>query len=809
MLDAVWRDVRYALRVLAKSPGFALLALVTLALGIGANTAIFSVVDGVLLEPLSYPHPNRLVWVSEARNQGGTMRVSWPNYRDWHADSRSFTGLAALSSFDVTVLGGSEPVRAAATFMSVDYWKVFPVQPVRGRLTVPADHVEGAGPVVVVSRSFWRNELGARPLDDLDVEVMGEHARVVGVIPDGSAYPADTKIWAAAEPLGTSGSRSSHNWNVVGRLAPGVSLQQAREDVNAITKRVVAPVAAHEDPDFLAVGAVTVPLLDEVVGDLKAPLYLLLGAAALVLLVACTNLASTLLARGAARGHEIAVRTSLGAARGRIVSQLLTESLVLSVLGAAGGVGVAYLVVGEIHRAAPAFLPRLSAVTISPSVLAFASVAALVTAVLFGVYPALRLSRARTADALRTSRRSSTGQGRTRVWRLLVGTEVALALVLLVGSGLLVRSFRAMQRQNLGFHPSGVEVAPVDLSQSKYPKPADDARFYSGLIARVGALPGVADVGVFSSVPIQDYLPNALLNLDDDMSKKSTGGYVIASAGAFRALGIPLLEGRFFDERDGPGSGMVAIVSEAFAKRYWPGQDPIGKSVNGGGMDNFYPVRDRTFARVVGVVGDVRARSVARGTYPTVYFPYRQRPFLLSHGGSLIVRASSADPDALVPALRAALHTADPDIPIRIRSLTDVIDRSLGERRFLTGVMGGFSLLALILAAVGIFGVVAYSVARRTREIGIRMALGAEPGSVQGMVVKGAMSMVGAGLAVGVGASLVLGRAMKAFLYGIGPMDPVALAAGVALLAVAALLASLIPARRGTRVDPTVAMRAE
>jgi putative ABC transport system permease protein len=809
LLDGTRRNFGYALRTLVRSPGFALVALVTLALGIGADTAIFSVVDGVLLQPLPYSQPDRLVSVLEAKNHGGAMRVAWPNYRDWREDSKSFTGLAALTPFDATVLGGVEPVKASTTLVAADYWKVFPVRPVRGRLTVPSDHVAGAAPVVVVSRSFWMNELGGRPLHALDLQLLGEHARVVGVIPDGSAYPAKTQIWAPAEPMGTSPSRTSHNWYVVGRLAPGVSTERAGQDVDAITKRVVAPLVGEEDPDFLATGAVVTPLLDRVVGDVKGPLFLLLGAAVLVLLVACTNLASALLARGTTRTREMAVRASLGAGRGRIVSQLLTESLVLALLGAAGGVGIAYAVVTAIRHAAPAFLPRAAAVSISPAVLLFAAAVAVATALLFGVYPAVRLSRTGSAAALRSARESGSGGGRTPIWRVLVGAEVATALVLLVGSGLLVRSFQALLDQDLGFDPGDVEVAELSLASSKYPDLADYTRFYGQLLARVGAMPGVASAGVLSSVPIQDYLPNAVLELDGDMSRKATGGYVIASAGAFRALEVPLLEGRLFDERDGAGTGMVAVVNAAFARQAWPGQDPIGKQVNGGGMDNFYPVRDRTFARVVGVVGDVRHLGVAEKAYPTVYFPYTQRPFVLQNGGSLVVKATSGDPGALAVSLRSAVRAVDPDVPIEMHSMREAVRRSLGERRFMTGVMEGFSLLALILSAVGIFGVVSYSVARRTREIGIRMALGAEPGSVLGMVVRSSMGMVGMGLIVGLAASLLLSRTLKAFLYGIGPTDPVALAGGIVLLAAAAFLASWIPARRGTRIDPTAAMHVE
>ncbi len=811
MLEAIWKDLKYAARNLLKNPAFALVALVTLALGIGANTAIFSVVDGILLRPLPYDHPDRLVWLQERSIRGTAMPVAWPNYLDWREQSTDFAGMAVLEAFDATVIGGSRPVRATVAVVGQDYWKIFPARPLQGRLTSVSDHSRGAPPVVVVSRSFWRDVLSSRPLEGLTLETLGVRARVVGVVPDGSGYPAGTQVWTAAERSEKSENRTAHNWNVVGRLSPGSSVAQADEEVDAITKRAVAQAAVGDsDPEFLATGAIVEPLIDRVVGDLRAPLYLLLGAAALVLLVACTNLASTLLARGTVRSRELAVRASLGASRGRIVSQLMTEGLLLSVLGAVAGVGIAALVVTAVHRAAPTFLPRLHEVGISPTVLLFTAAAAAVTTLAFGALPALRLTRRGAVEALRSGSRGSSADARGLVWRVLVGTEVALALVLLVGSGLLVRSFRSLLSQDPGFTVSGVEVAPVALSGVKYPEPADHARFYERLISRVRSIPGVAAAGVIETVPIQEDPSNGQLQLDGDMSKTAVGRYVVASGGAFRALEIPLVEGRLFDDRDGPDGQMVAIVSRSFAERYWPGEDPLGKQVNGGGMDNFWKIRDHTFATVIGVVGDVRFGGLGDQAPRTVYFPYRQRPFRLANGGgSLVVKAAAGDPASLVPALRSALSAADPDIPIRMSSLPAIVHRSLGERRFLTLVMGGFSLLALILAIVGIFGVVSYSVARRTREIGIRVALGAEPSSVLGMVVRRSMGMVLTGLVVGIVASLLLARTMSSFLYQVGAADPVAFTGGVALLAVTALFASLIPARRGTRVDPIVTMRAE
>jgi len=805
MADAFWQDLRYGVRTLLRSPGFALVAILTLALGIGANTAIFSVVRGVLLRPLPFEQPDRLVTVAELSNKGRPMSVAWPNFTDWRAESSSFSGLTVADPFPTTVLGAERPVKAEAVAVGQDFWKVFPVRPVEGRLTVPADHAEGAAPVAVVSRSFWRNQLGGKALGDYDLEVDGSHVRVVGVVPDGFDYPVGAQIWTPAEPQQHSDSRSAHNWKVVGRLAPGVTLDRARQEVDALTKRIVSGLSG-EDPDFIATGAVVTPLLESMVGDTRRPLYLLLAAAFFVLLVACTNLASTLLARGASRERELAVRTAIGAGRSRIVRQLLTESLLLAGVGALGGVAVGIGVVHAVVAAGPAFLPRLSSVAVDGQVLVFTATVAVVTALLFGILPARRMTRGAEADALRTGSRGNALDGRGGVWRFLVGVEVALALVLLAGSGLLVRSFRTLLSENPGFDAHDVDVMRMSLSKIKYPTAADHGRFYAQLIEQLKALPGVKAAGVMSVVPTQG-APNGRLELDGSQEKHAVGEYVAASAGALEALNIQLLEGRLFDDRDGPDDEHVAVVSKSFADQYWPGENPVGKSVSGGGMDSFW--QERRFARVVGVVGDVRNDGLDASTYPTVYFPYTQRPSRLQYSAYVMVESANGDPAALVGALRATLRSADPDVPPEIETLSSVLLDSVGQRRFVMFVLGGFSLTALLLAGVGIFGVVSYTVARRTREMGIRVALGAAPSSVRGAVMRHAMGMVALGLVVGLAAALGLGRLMHGLLYGVSATDPLSIASAALVLAAVALLASWIPARAGTRVDPMITMRAE
>ncbi|HZD03675.1 MAG TPA: FtsX-like permease family protein, partial [Longimicrobiales bacterium] len=478
----------------------------------------------------------------------------------------------------------------------------------------------------------------------------------------------------------------------------------------------------------------------------------------------------------------------------------------LSGIGALGGVGVGAAVVRAVRAAGPAFLPRLSSVEVDGLVLAFTALVAVLTALLFGLLPAHRLSRGAAADALRSGSRGHAPDGRSGIWRFLVGTEVALALILLAGSGLLVRSFRSLLDQDPGFDAGDVDVLPISLPGLEYPTPADHARWATQFLEQVESLPGVSAAGVISAIPSEG-MPNGRVELDGSPDNQAIGGYVTASAGAFRTLDIPLLEGRLFDRRDGPDDAHVAIVSRSFADRYWPGEDAIGKSVTGGGMDSFWG--ERRFARVVGVVGDVRYYGLDRDVYPTIYFPYTQRPFRLQYSANVVVESTDGDPASLAGALRAALHSADPDVPVEIRTLSSVLLDSLGRRRFVMFVLGGFSLTTLLLAGVGIFGVVSYTVARRSREMGIRMALGAAPGSVRNLVMGHALRMVLLGLVVGLAGALALGRVVRSLLYQVGPDDPVSLVVAASTLAAVAILASWIPARGGTRSDPMVTMRAE
>lgn len=813
MMETVWQDVRYGFRSLVASPGFTVVALVTLALGIGANTAIFSVVNGVLLEPLAYEEPHELVWVDEASVRGTSMSVAWRNFVDWRETTADrLEGLAAYGARNPTVLGGAAPVRVPGGTVTQDFWKVFPVTPLAGRLTLPEDHVEGAAPVLVVSRSLARDVLGALdPGSALgrSIEVGGRSFQVVGVLPDAFDFPQGARHWSPAE-LGTqSDSRTSHNWSVVGRLAPSASRSGVEEQLDAFQSRLAADVSPDE-MDYMGIGVNVVPLQAELVGDVRTPLFILLGAAFFVLLVACTNLASTLLARGTVRAREMAVRSALGGTRARLIRQLLTESLLLSLGGGAAGLVLAALMLRLLRALGAGSVPRLDAVALDGNVLLFTLVAAVGTSLVFGLLPALRSSEGAQADTLRSESRGNAGR-KGGTWDVLVAAEVALALVLLAGSGLLVRSFVAVLQEDPGFHAADVTSAALSLSPARYPDGDDHVRFWDATLERARLLPGVSAAGILTSRPLSS-IPNGRLSLDGDPEKYADGWYVVASSGAFQALDVPLLQGRLFDERDGPDAPHAVVVSQSFVEEYWPGQDPLGHRVTGGGMDNFWSADPPIWGTVVGVVGDVRFQDLERSGQPTVYWNYRQRPFRAMYGVTLFAESANGDPSSVAQPLRSLLQDADPDLPIRMENMRAVVAESLGERRFMLFVLGGFAALALILSGVGVYGVVSYSVARRTREMGVRLALGAAPESVRRMVFKGALRPVLLGLLLGVGSALailaVLGSHSR-LLYQVEPTDPLTYAGVTAVLLGTGILASWLPAYRGTRVDPMITMRAE
>ncbi len=802
-------DLRFALRSLRRNPVYTGLALVTLVLGIGANAAVFSIVNGVLLSPLDLPDPGRLVRVSEVNGGGHEMHAAWPNFEDWRRSADDFTSMTAFTDGgSTTVLGTSEPLRASVTGVSDGFFRTIAVAPRLGRPLLPSDHHLGAAPVAVVSDGFWRDHLGADPdLAAHPLTVSGFRVQVVGVMPKGFDFPADADIWYPLElnELGTS--RTSHNFVVVGRLRPGKDIDAADAQLDAITRRFAegpdAPIGEEMEAYFPRQASV-VPLRDSVVGDVKRPLWILLGAAVLVLLAACTNLGSGTLARGMAREHEYAVRHALGAGRRRIAQAAFGEVAILGVLGAGLALAVAFAVVRGVRAFAPAGLPRVADIGLDGSVVLFTLLITALATGLAGLLPGLRIATGAVAS-LRGGNRGGDDRRRQRTWKWLIGAEVAFALVLLVGSGLLLRSFRTILSVDPGFRSENVLTVDLDPPSSKYDDNASKRLYYERVRNALETLPGIASFGLVTAPPMEG-VSNGMVDVADGPSHTASGDYQLADAGYFRTLGIPLLEGRLFDARDAADGAHVVVVNRAFAELAWPGEDAVGKQMTSGGMDDYWD--RKTWVTVVGVVGSVRQRDLTRDADPQYYFSWVQRPYR-ARSMTIVLRPTTGDASAIAPAVRSALRDVDPDVPVRFATMSQRMADSLATRRFLLSVVLGFAVIALLLAGFGVFGVVSYAVARRRREIGIRMALGAAPGKVRRQLQREYLVAAGFGALAGLAGSLALSRVVASLLYEVTPTDPLTFAAVLVGLGAAAWLASFIPSLRGTRIDPTETMRAQ
>ena len=794
-LDDAARDIRTATRALRRQPGHAVVAILTLALGIGATTAVFGVVDGVLLRPLPFDEPERLVAVYERNESGGNSAVSAPNFRDLSAGSRSFDAMAAYRGGSTTILGGVAPVRVAGYAVTHDFFRVLGAAPVVGRTFTREESRPGGPAAVIVSWRFWREQLRGEPdLSRLTVGMWGRSFGVVGVMPEKFAWPADADVWIPQEPMTGTEGRDSHNDDVIARLAPGIGPEQAAAELDALVARIES---AYPDND--AVGANVVPLLADMVGPVRPYLVLLLGAVGCVLLVACSNLASAGLARNAARGREIAVRTALGASRGRVVRQMLAESLVLGLAGGAIGLLLAWWLVPALLALAPATLPRTDHVSVDTRVAIFAVVVSVTTGILVGLLPAL--NAAGVGGALADGGRGATA-GRGRVKRALVAGEVALAVVLLVGTGLLVRSFVRLLAEHPGFDPRGVLVADVTIPVAEFEALERKVATYDDLLGRLRATPGVEVAALVNQRPLQGISMGGGFAIDG-REGSGYGDYRVVDEDYFRAMRIPLMQGRGFGAADDSTSPHVTIVSQAMARELWPGESPIGKRIRPYGMD----AHASEWLTIVGIVGDVRHRALGAEPRGTHYVYYRQRPERAT-AATIVVR-SAGDPAALARTVRETVRAVSPDIPVVTSTMETIVARSVSDRRFTVLVLGIFGALALLLAAVGIYGVLAFSVAQRTREIGIRMALGAAGGSVVRLVARETLVPVAAGLAIGTVVAIGSTRFVRGMLYGAEGADPATVAAVTVVLLAAAALASWVPARRAVRVDPIIALRAD
>jgi putative ABC transport system permease protein len=794
-------DLRYGIRMLVKNPGFAAVAVIALALGIGANAAIFSVVNTVLLRSLPYDNPDRLMILRENKlPQFSEFSVSPGNFTDWQKQNTVFEQLAAIGSTAYNFTSGdAEPERLRGARVSATLFEILGAQAALGRTFLNEEDQPGQN-VAILSSSLWKRRFNSDPnLIGQSISLSATSFTVIGVMPASFQFPdRDTDVWT---PNGFTAqlaqAHGAHYLSVIGRLKPGVTVQQANAEMITIAGRLAEQYSGSN-----AGWSVDVfPMQEYDVRDIKPALLILLGAVALVLLIACANVANLLLARATSRQKEIAIRTALGASRWRVVRQLLTESVVLAVIGGIVGLLLALWGTDLLLALAPQDLPRVKDVALDGRVIAFTLSVTLLTGIVFGLVPALQASRPNLNETLKEGGRGSTG-GHHRVRGSLVITEVALALVLLVGAGLLIRSFYRLQQVNPGFNTTNALAVNLSLPGKKYPQADQLTAFYNQLIERVSGLPGVVSVGATQSMPIQsDYLlgfniqgrPPAAPGED-----KSTNYYAV-TPDYFRAMGIRLVRGRVFTDQDRKDSPRVAIINEEMAKRYFPDEDPIGKGIN---VTN----GPETFREIVGVVSDVKQYGLAQPSTLQTYEPFLQNPF---SGMTLVVRTEN-NPTALNSAIRSQVLAIDKDQPIaRTRPLEQIIYESVAKQRFAMLLLGTFGAVALVLAAVGLYGVMSYAVTQRTHELGIRMALGARTGDVLKLVVSHGLTLALIGVGIGLGGAFALTRLMKSLLFATAATDPLTFAGIAVLLTGVALGACLAPARRAIKVDPMVALRYE
>jgi putative ABC transport system permease protein len=820
-MQTLWQDLRYGARMLLKKPGFTLIAVITLALGIGANTAIFSVVNAVLLRPLPYPEPEKLVRLLAMDMSRGARSISasMPDYREWEKRNQSFAQLAAYSTTNYNISGEEEPERALGARVDTDFFALLGVNPAQGRGFVSEEGVYGKHRVVVLSDGLWRRRFGdGTQLNGQTMRLNGESFAVVGVAPRGFRFPSNSvELWtplalADNEPLNT---RGNYWLNVIGRLKPGVTPAQAQSDLVNIHRQL------EQEKITSGFSGRVETLAEATVGDVRRTLWVLLGAVGCVLLIACVNVANLMLARASARASEIAVRATLGASRGRLVRQLLTESLLIGLLGAAAGLLLAWWGVDALLRLEPD-LPRFDTVNVDGRALAFTLGLALVASLLFGLVPALRSANADLSAAMKSGSRSG-----TRNHRLLGGlvvAEIAIALVLLAGAGLMINSLLRLQRVELGYETKNILTMQLALPAAKYPDSQREQAvgFYRQLVERVKALPGVQNAGVTTALPLTGGGWGKLFTREDRPAPKALNEipvtqYRHVSADYFDTLGMRIVNGRALDERDAPNGLPVAVVNETAANSFWPGENPVGKVFKLGPPEEMVPAGilppGYRFIRwtVVGVLKDVKHQGLSQPSNPEIYTLPQQS--LANDGATrtmyLAVRTSN-DPATGAAAIRRQTQELDKEQPIAdIATMEERRAESLLRARFNTLLLAIFAAVALALAVVGIYGVMSYSVEERTREIGIRVALGAQRRDVLGLVVKRGMALVLGGALIGLGGALALTRLMTGLLYEVSATDPFTFTAVAGVLAAAAALACYLPARRATKVDPMISLRCE
>ncbi|MBV9437827.1 MAG: ABC transporter permease [Acidobacteria bacterium] len=820
-METLLQDLRYGLRTLYKNPGFAATAILVLALGIGANTAIFSIVNAVLLRPLPFPHPEELVqiWHTPPQSSFPGMKefaVSAANYLHWAAQNHVFqqTSIYSWAGFNLTGKGEPQFIRARA--VSAGFFSVLEARPLLGRLFSPDEDQPGRNRVVILNETFWRNQFGGDPkIVGQDIMLDGAAYRVVGVMPAKFQFPIASDASTAPTlwtPLAMTDReravRGEHHYAVIGRLARGVTAAQAQAEMDAISRRLEQQYPA----DDKGWGAEVKPLREEIVGDVRTPLLVLLGAVGLVLLIACANAANLVFARTLARRKEMAVRSALGASRARVIRQVMAETIVLSVLAGIVGLLIATIGLKLLVAFLATKLPRASQVEISAAVLGFTFAISIAAGILAGFAPAVRLSGVNLSESLKLGSRTSSGGSGTRTRNALVVSEVALSLMLLVGAGLMIRSLWMLHRVDPGIDPRNVVAMIPSISRTTFPEPQQEVAFYREVLDKIRGLPGVDSAGAIDSMPLEGNGSNQPFQIVgrpvQAMADQPEVNVRLISTDYLHAMRIPLIHGRDFDDHDSPDSPGAILISQSLAKKFWPNEDPIGQHVT----MYFFPNRTR---EVVGIVGDVKDEGLgAKEAEPMIYMPLGQ----LEAGSTAawrsfplwIVARAKDEPTPLISSLRNVIHEVNPALPIADATrMEDFVDSSLSQQRFNMLLLAGFAGIALFLAAIGIYSVLAYNVRRRTREIGIRMALGAQTSNVISLIFAEAMRPTMLGVAIGVAGALALGRSVSSLIYGVKPTDLTTFSAVSLVLVAVSVVASLLPAYRATRVQPVRTLREE
>lgn len=808
MIGTLWQDIRFGLRLMAKKPGFTLVAVVALALGIGANTAIFSVVNAVLLSPLPYQHSERLVWMWGTNPVAGIKKetASLPDFNDWRTQSQSFEEMAGFTNTALTLTGEQEPERIPGAVITSNFFSVLGVRPIMGREFTSEENGPNGARVVIISHSLWQRRFGGNPkIVGQTITLNGGAYQVVGVLPAGFKNPVPTErnvteLWIPLPMNLDSTGRRSDFLSVVGRLKPNVTIQQARAEMNTITARLEQQYPASNT----GWSALILPLQERITGDVRPAMWVIVGVVGFLLLIACANVANLLLVRSAARQQEIAVRRALGAGRFRLIRQFLTESVLLALAGGILGSLLAMWGVEFLVRLSPGNIPRLDEVRLNWRVLLFTLVVSLLTGAIFGLIPALHATNPNLTESLKEGGRSSTeGLRGARLRNALVVAEIAIALVLLVGAGLMIKSFIRLQAVDPGFKPERILAVDLALPSVKYKEAPQQVAFWDQLLGRVSQLPGVERAAAVTALPLSG---GAILSFDIEGRPAPPAGqepdaeYRVVTPGYFETMGISLARGSGFTEQHTSNVPAVTIINETLARKYFPGEDPIGKRINLGNPET------SPWRTIIGVVRDIRQQALEEEPYPQMYAPYAQFP---SRAMTLVARTSS-NPSGLVPIIRSELSSMDKDQPLfNVRTMEQVMSESISRQRFNMLLIAIFACVGLVLASVGIYGVMSYVVTLRTHEIGVRMALGASARDVLKMVVRQGMILAFAGTGVGLVAAFLLTRLISSLLFDVRATDPLTYILISVLLIAIALLACFIPARRATRVDPMVALRYE